>query len=267
MRQRYSIDELMVTAVAQLLEDNELGFVGLGTAERAFVLAVGIPIAAARLAQQTHAPHFSIYWANLLSPSLDRIPSVHRQDHYTCWPAAASLFDIGYKVDMLTRGDFDVSFNSAAQVDRFGNLNITQIGKHKAPKVRLVGCLAQPEHLSFVRKPIIISDLNRRTFVDKVDYMTSVGYYHGANTRADLGLSGPGPYAVVTDKAVLDFEASSKQMRLVSIHPHTSLEEVLDNMAFKPIIPENQKITKEPTTEQIELIRHEIDPNRVLLQT
>lgn len=262
----YTVNELMAATISAMLRDGELGFVGIGTAGRAFTLAVGIPIVAARLAQMRQAPNFTIYWGNLLSPDLDDIPESPLQDTYTRWPAAAALSDTGQKLDMLMRGDFDVSFESAAQVDRFGNLNITLIGDPKRPKVRLVGCLAQPEHLAFVRRPIIVCDLNRRTFVERVDFITSVGHGGGERTRQEWGLPGPGPWAVVTDKAVFDFDRDSGKMRLRSLHPGVTREEVCDLMAFKPIIPEGVGTTPDPEPDDLSLIREKIDRHRMLIR-
>lgn len=261
----FTVEELMVAVISRELKDDELGFVGLGTADRAFTLAVGIPIAAARLAQVMHAPGFTIYWGNLLSPHLDHIPADLLQDAYTKWPAAASLSDTGYKIDMLTRGDFDVSFESAAQIDRFGNLNITAIGDHAKPKARLVGCLAQTEHLAFVKRPIVVTDLSKRSFVENVDFITSVGFYEGGDSRARLGLPGPGPFMVVTDKAVFDFEGTSKRMRIASLHPGVTVDEVLDTMGFEPVVPERPAVTTAPTSEEVDLIRGTVDPQGTLL--
>lgn len=262
---QYSIEELMISAIAAELRDGELGFVGLGTAARAYTLAVGIPIAAARLAQMTHAPGFTIYWSNLLSPVLDGIPEVTLQDTYTRWPAAASPIDVGYKVDMVASSRFDVSFESAPQVDRFGNLNITQIGEPGTdPKVRLVGCLAQTEHLAFIRRPIIVTDLSRRGFVERVDFVTSRGHVRDGVTRDDLGLPGPGPELCVTDKAIFDFATPDRSMRLRSLHPDVSLEDVLDLMSFRPALPERVETTAVPSARTLNLIRNQIDPHGVL---
>jgi glutaconate CoA-transferase subunit B len=260
----FTTEELMIAAISRELRDDELGFVGLGTAARAFTLAVGIPIAAARLAQLKHAPGFSIYWGNLLAPSLEKIPDALLQDAYTRWPAAASPADVGYKIDMVTRGRFDVSFESAPQVDRFGNLNITEIGGEGEPKKRLVGCLAQTEHLAFIKRPIIVTDLKKRSFVEKVDFITSLGYLDGGDSRARLGLPGPGPYMVVTDKALFDFHPETKHMRLKAVHPGITLNEVLENMSFEPIVEGTPKTTEAPTEEDVRLIREVIDPEGTL---
>ncbi|WP_299655263.1 hypothetical protein [uncultured Jannaschia sp.] len=259
-------EELMIAAIAAELKDGELGFVGLGTAARAYTLAVGIPIAAARLAQMTHAPAFSIYWGNLLTPSLDGIPEATLQDTYTRWQAAASPVDVGYKIDMVTAGRFDVSFESAPQVDRYGNLNITEIGEPDAPpKVRLVGCLAQTEHLAFIRRPIIVTDLSPRAFVERVDFVTSLGHARDGETRDTLGLPGPGPELCVTDKAIFDFATPDGAMRLRSVHPGVSVEEVLSLMSFAPVIDSEVPETPRPSAETVAIIRNDIDPHGVLM--
>ncbi|AHF77278.1 Putative 3-oxoacid CoA-transferase, beta subunit [Sodalis praecaptivus] len=262
----YTTEELMICAIARELRDDELGFVGLGTAARAFTLAVGIPIAAARLAQLRQAPGFSIYWGNLLTPSLDSIPNALLQDAYTHWPAAASPADVGYKIDMVTRGRFDVSFESAPQVDQYGNLNITEIGGAQPPKTRLVGCLAQTEHLAFIKRPMIVTDLTPRAFVPKVDFITSVGYLDGGDSRAKLGLPGPGPALCITDKAIFDFEPQSKRMRLRSLHPGETVDSVLQAMSFVPVIADQTPPTAAPTQEEVRLIREVIDPHGTLYQ-
>ena len=170
----YTTKELMVAAVSRELRDGELGFIGVGTDGRAFTLAVGIPMAAARLAQMMHAPNFMIFWNNLLSPELDQIPPKFTQDYLTRWPAAFQPVTTVDKCDMVARGQFDVSFDSAPQIDQYGNLNITAIGDYRKPKVRLVGCLAQSDHFAFIKRPIIVTDMKKRTFVEKVDFITKM---------------------------------------------------------------------------------------------
>lgn len=261
----YSLNELLVVAASRELRDGDLAFVGVGTAGRAFTLAVGIPIASARLAQLTHAPDITIYWGNLLSPDLTRIPPELTQHYVTTWPCAAQMAHTGDKCDMLARRQFDVSFDSAPQIDRFGNLNITAIGDYRRPQVRLIGCLAQTDHFAYVKRPIILTDLKKRTFVERVDFITSVGHLDGGSSREDIGLDPGGPWRVITDKAVFGFHAQTREMELLSLHPGSTLEEVLDGMSFHPLVPSDVPVTEPPTTEQVRLIRETIDPNRILL--
>jgi glutaconate CoA-transferase subunit B len=258
-------NEMMVVAISRTLRDDDIVFVGVGTSGRAFTLAVGIPLVAARLAQLDHAPGLDIYWGNLLSPDLTDVPEHLTQDAITRWRGAYAPADVGQKVDMLVRGEFDVSFESAAQVDRYGNLNITRIGPVDHPKVRLVGCLAQPEHLAFVKRPIIVVDLSPRVFVENVDHVTSFGFGSQTRSRESLGYAGGGPALVVTDHAVFDFTEEGR-MRLHSLHPGVTVDDVLSRMSFVPDIADELVETEAPSAETLRIIREEIDPSGALLR-
>lgn len=262
----FTTNELVTALVAAEIRDDDLVFVGVGTNGRAFTLAVGIPLVAFEMARMTHAPGAGVYWGNLLDPDLSSIPEHLQQDSFTRWHAAASTADVGYKCDFLTRRRFDVSFDSGAQIDALGNLNITAIGDYHAPKVRLVGCLAQPEHLAFVPRPIVMMDLHPRAFVETVDFVTSVGHARDGRTREEWGLGPGGPHRVVTDKAIFDFESPDRRMRLRSLHPGVALEDVLAAMGFRPVVPDDVPTTPAPDAEQLRLIRGVIDPQRILLK-
>ncbi|MCO6052275.1 hypothetical protein NGM99_21020 [Mesorhizobium sp. RP14(2022)] len=262
----FSTNELIAAYLSRQIRDDDLCFVGVGTNGRAFTLAVGIPLAAVRLAQMRHAPGAAVYWGNLLEPDLSVIPESFTQDAFTRWEAAACPPDTGTKCDMLARRRFDVSFNSAAQLDRFGNMNITAIGDYRAPKVRLVGSLAQPEHFAFVRRPILLMDLDKRSFVERVDFITSAGHLSGGDSRRQAGLGEGGPHLVVTDKAVFDFAEDTRAMRLRSLHPGVTRDEVLSSMGFEPVIPDTIPETTAPNAEELTTIRKTIDPNRILLK-
>lgn len=266
MNGQITTNEIATFVVSQAIQDGDLTFVGVGTNGRAFTLAVGIPLAGLRLAQLTHAPDATVYFGNLLEPDLSRFPKHLRQDSFTNWHAAASPVDVGYKCDMLMRGGFDVSFDSGAQIDRFGNLNITAIGDYDKPKVRLVGCLAQPEHFAFVRRPIVMMDLSRRSFVEKVDFVTSVGHARDGKSREDWGLSPGGPQMVVTNRAVFDFETPDHSMQLRSLHRGEAIETVINEMGFEPVIPKNVVETAMPSEDNLKLLRKVIDPDHVLLR-
>lgn len=261
----YTLNELMVVAASRELRDEDLIFIGVGTAGRAFTVAVGIPIAAARLAQETHAPNLSIYWNNLLSPDLDQIPPRLTQHHLTTWPTSAQLHNCSDKNDMLSRRMFDVSFDSAPQIDRYGNLNITAIGDYRRPTTRLIGCLAQTDHFAYVDRPIVLTDLRKRTFVERVDFITSVGHLDGGTSRVEAGLHPGGPWRVITDRAIFGFHPATREMEVLSIHAGFTLDDVLAEMSFRPLAADTVPVTEPPTTEQVRLIREAIDPRRILL--
>lgn len=251
----------MAVRISRELREGDLVFVGVGTAGRAFTLAVGIPLVASRLAQLRHAPSLDIYWGNLLNPDLGTFPASLSQDAITRWRGAYAPADVGYKVDMLARGEFDVSFESAPQIDRHGNLNITEVNSGDRD-VRLVGTLAQPEHYAFVQRPIVVADLSPRTFVDSVDFITSFGFGAGGGRRAALGYATPGPHLVVTDLCVFDF--FDEQMRLIEVYPGVSVDDVLARMSFEPLVAE-PRVTGEPSAEELTLIRDHIDTHGVML--
>ena len=267
MTRKYTTNELMAVTIAHEIADDNLVFVGVGTAGRPFTLAVGLPVVATRLAQSAHAPNASLYWGNLLSPDLDRMPQTWQQDTFTRWPCASQLTETSQKIDMLARGRFDVSFESAAQVDRYGNLNITRINNPDGSiRARLIGCLAQPEHLAFVGKPIIVVDLSKRTFVEEVDYVTSFGHQRRGVRRQRYGLPGPGPQLCVTNKAVFDFKGEDGSMRIRSLHPGVTVDEVNDLMGFKPAVADALAETLPPSPAEVELIRTRIDKTQSLLR-
>ena len=125
---------------------------------------------------------------------------------------------------------------------------------------------AQPEHFAFVRRPILLMDLDSRSFVEKVDFITSAGHLSGGNSRREAGLGEGGPAMVVTDKAVFDFAEETREMRLKSLHPGVTKDEVLAAMSFVPLVPETIPETEAPTAEELGFIREDIDPNRILLK-
>lgn len=267
MSEQYTVNELMAAVISREIADGDLVFVGVGTTGRAFTLAVGLPVVATCLAQRAHAPAASLYWGNLLSPDLDRMPETWQQDTFTHWPCASQLTETSQKNDMLAYGRFDVSFESAAQVDRYGNLNITRINHPDGSiKTRLIGCLAQPEHLAFVRKPIIMVDLSRRTFVEEVDYVTSFGHQRRGVRRQRYGLPGPGPQLCITDKAVFDFKGEGGAMRVCSLYHDVTLDEVFALMSFTPEVADTLTETAPPSPAEVDLIRTRIDKSRSLLR-
>lgn len=257
-------DELMAIAASRRISDGDLVFVGVGTSGRAFQLAVGIPLVAARLAQLTHAPDACIHWSNILDPDLRRMPGGLRQSVMTEWPAAAALATTDLKVDMLTRGLFDVSFSSGAQIDRYGNLNITRLRRDDDSEVRLIGTLAQPEHLAFVRRPLIVMDLRSRNFVARVDTRTSFGFGDGGDHRRRLGLTTPGPDRVVTDQAVFGFEPKQHAMRILEAFPGADLDAIQAAVPFDIAI-DGAREFEAPDPALLRLIRDEIDPSRTML--
>jgi glutaconate CoA-transferase subunit B len=132
--------------------------------------------------------------------------------------------------------------------------------------VRLVGPINQPGHFSLFGREFIVVKHEKRNFVDRVDFISGVGYLDGPGAREKLGLTGGGPHVILTDKAIFDFDSKSKLARLKSIHPGVSLDEVVANTGFThDFIPQTVPETPPPTDEELRLLREVIDPRGVLL--
>ena len=123
-------------------------------------------------------------------------------------------------------GRIDVGFLSAAQLDRHANLNSTVIGPYDRPSVRLPGAGGAPEIAGSCGEVIIIIRQSRRTFVEKLDFVTSVGYLGGPGDRARLGLQGKGPTLVITDLGLLRPRPGDLELELTHLHPGVNLEQV-----------------------------------------
>ncbi len=261
--------EIMAAAISRELNDYENWFIGLATGETTILLLARVPLTGMALAQHTHAPNsFMVVTGVLLNPVVSEIPTgmesefgtVFRDWRCECWNNSL------ISPTSAARGEIDVGFGSAAQVDKYGNCNIVCIGDYHRPKVRLIGPINQPGHFALFGREFIVVEHEKRNFVDRVDFISGVGYLDGPGARERLGLTGGGPCVIFTDKAIFDFDSETKLARLKSIHPGVSLDEVIENTGFThDYIPDKVPETPLPTEEEVKLIREVIDPRGVLL--
>ena len=261
--------EVMAAAISHELNDFENWFIGLATGPTTILLLSRVPITGMALAQHTHAPNsFMLVSGWLMNPVVSEIPTGMESEFGTllrdwrceCW--SNSLIS----PTCPGRGDIDVGFGSAAQVDKYGNCNIVSIGDYHKPTVRLIGPINQPGHFSLFGREFIVVEHEKRNFVDRVDFISGVGYLDGPGGREKLGLTGSGPCIIFTDKAIFDFDPETKLARLKSIHPGVSLDEVIENTGYiHDFVPEKVPETPPPTDEELRLIREVIDPRGVLL--
>jgi glutaconate CoA-transferase, subunit B len=263
MTSPWTVAELMSVCLARELADGETAFIGVGTG-RGFTLAVGIPLVAARLAQLGHAPHFVVELGPMVSPDLRETPRRWTEDVVLTWPAVARIPEED-SLDRLVAGRIDVAFTAGAQVDVFGNVNSTIIGTYEAPRRRLIGVLAQAELLAFVRKPLILMVQDQRTLVERVDFITGVGFYQGGESRHGLGLPPGGPRRLITDLAVYDFDTPDHRMRLASLHPGVDVQEATAKASGRFVVPSRVPETAPPTADEIRLMREVIDPDGALI--
>jgi glutaconate CoA-transferase subunit B len=124
----------------------------------------------------------------------------------------------------LQRGRVDFGFLGAAQIDRYGNLNSTVIGDYAQPKVRLPGSGGAPEIATHAREVLLIMKQSPRSFVPRLDFLTSAGYLDGAGARRRAGYPGLGPRAVITDYGILRPHPETEELQLTALYPGVSVE-------------------------------------------
>ena len=251
----YSAMELMICCAARLLENGST--VAVGT---------GIPCAAAMLAQKTRAPNLCIVFeAGGVAPELPTMPiSVGDSRTFYRGLQATSMADI---METCQRGMIDYTFLGGAQIDPFGNLNSTMLGTDYArPKVRLPGSGGANDLASMCWRILVVTNHDRRRFVEKLDFLTTPGYLTGPGAREAAGLPpGTGPYRVITDLAVLGYHEHSKRLEVLSLHPGINLEQVRAATGFELGVCQPLAVTQPPTEAELRILREEVDPYRYVL--
>jgi glutaconate CoA-transferase subunit B len=266
-----TIYEIMAAAIAHELRDDEVWFLGLATGEETILLLSRVPLVGMALAQYTHAPNATMMVSGaVFNPCVGETPTTLESefgDLIRDWRCEVYSTMSPFLFEAVhTRGEIDLGFGSVAQVDKYGNCNIVCIGDYYRPKVRLIGPIHQPGHLAMFGREIIVVNHERRNFVERVDFISGVGYLDGPGARERLGLPGSGPCMILTDKAVFDFHPETKLVRLKSVHPGVSLQEVRENTGFThDYIPEHVPATPLPSPEEVKIIRELVDPRGVLL--
>ncbi len=250
----FSRSEMMIVAAARELAGRHVCFVG-----------VGLPNIAVNLAKRTVAPELElVYEAGVFGARPARLPlSIGDPTIVTGATAVTSMFELfGF---YLQRGLIDVGFLGAAQIDRFGNINTTVIGDYARPKTRLPGSGGACEIAINARDVFVIMRQSPRSFVERIDFRTSPGNLGGADAarvRAEQGWLGRGPSVVVTDLAVYHFDEAG-EMRLDSLHPGATLDQVHASMAWRPRLAGEVATTPSPTADELRLIREELDPGGI----
>jgi len=155
----------------------------------------------------------------------------------------------------LQGGRVDVGFLGAAQIDRFGNINTTVIGDYAKPKVRLPGAGGAPEIASNAKQVWIIIKQTKRSFVPKLDFLTSVGHLDGGDSRSKSGARGAGPTAVITDLGVLTPDPVTRELTLTAIHPGITVEHVKASTGWDLKVAATLATSAPPTAKELEVLR------------
>ncbi len=240
----YTSDEMMSIAAARQLSNNQVCFIG-----------IGLPSKAANLARRLHAPDLiMIYESGTLGAKPTQLPlSIGDGELAETADTIVSVPEIfNY---YLQPGRIDVGFLGAAQIDRFANLNSTVIGDYFKPSVRLPGAGGAPEIASSSKRVVVMLRQSTKSFVDKLPFITSVGFGTGPGDRERLGLRGAGPVMVISDLGILEPDPASKELILTHIHPNIEVENVIESTGWKIRIANQLTVTDPPTEKELEAIR------------
>ena len=244
MTATYTSDEIMTVAAARMLRNGAVCFVG-----------IGLPSTAANLARLTHAPDAVLVYESgpigakppVLPLSIGDGNLADTADTVVSTPEIFRYW--------LQGGRIDVGFLGAAQIDRFANINTTVVGSYNSPTVRLPGAGGAPEIGSSAKEVLIVVKQSKRTFVEKLDFITSVGFLTGAIRASAPGLTGKGPVAVITDLCILRPDPVTRELKVASMHPGVGRETIAEKTGWKIQFADGCTETEPPTVDELNALR------------
>jgi acyl CoA:acetate/3-ketoacid CoA transferase beta subunit len=252
-------DEICVVAVAECFR---------GDGERLCNPIGTIPMIGGRLARESFEPHlvmtdgFGMFTSSVIPPGVDPYGSEDGRlvldEVVESWNPYPQMFPV------LWNGRRHVMMGGS-QIDQYGNQNFAAIGDYPQPKVQLLGYRGAPGNTINDTTSYWVPRHTPSVLCERVDTVCGIGYDRAAAL---------GPHAarfheirrVVTNLAVLDFDTPDHRMRLRSVHPGVSTDEVLAATGFDLVVPEAVPATRLPTAEELELIATVIDPARARLE-
>jgi glutaconate CoA-transferase, subunit B len=246
--QAYTLGELMVATAAREIRDREVVFVGMR-----------LPLIAFVVAKRTHAPDAIGLFENGVIRSTPAPELIYTMADPPNIKGATQCLDMLGVMSLLQSGRVHLGFLGAAEVDRFGNLNSTQVRGSKGI-TRLPGSGGACDIASLAQRFVVLLEHKKERLPERVSFLTSPGNGDGSGWRKRVGLPRGGPAAAITTKAVLRF-GEDGEAYLASAHPGIAVEDVLANTGWRLRVAENVVRTPEPTAEELGAIR-EYDPER-----
>jgi glutaconate CoA-transferase subunit B len=236
--------EVQTVVAARRLHDARTVFIG-----------VGRPSTAAILARMVHNPELVlVYESGTIGAKPFHVPlSIGDGELAETADAVVSVPEMfNY---WIGPGRIDVAFLGAAQIDRFANLNSTVIGDYDRPRTRLPGAGGAPEIAASCGEVVIVAPHSTRTFVDTLDFVTTVGHGEGPGSREKLGFRGRGPSAVITDLGVLEPDPETLELTLTQIHEGIETDRVREATGWDLRVAEDLHVTEPPTAEELAALR------------
>jgi glutaconate CoA-transferase subunit B len=240
----YKPTEMMTVAAARSLKNDDICFVGIGQ-----------PSAACNLARLTHAPDITLIYESGTLGTKPTVLPLSIGDGELCETALTTVSVPEMFRYWLQGGRIKVGFLGGAQIDKFANLNTTVVGPYDKPKVRLPGAGGAPEIATSCGEIFIIMAQGKRSFVDKLDFVTSIGHVSGGDSRAKLGVKTKGPVKLITDLAIWAPDPATKEMTVVSIHPGVTREQIQENTGWPVKFAAQMAETPAPTAKELDVLR------------
>jgi glutaconate CoA-transferase, subunit B len=248
----YSDNEMMALAAGRLIRNGAIVFAG-----------TGVSMLAATAAKRIFAPKAVIFFeSGGIDPTLSEIPMAVADPRVMSGTSVNSGLVDAFSI-AAHRRFHAIAFLGAAQIDRYGNLNSTCIGDYFKPTTRFSGSGGSCDVASFASEVIAFLQHEKRRFVETLDYLTSVGWYKGRDSRQKLGLERGGMTAVVTNLGVLKFKDDSKEMYLSEYFPGVTIEEIKQNTGFD-LDTSSATEAAAPTEDQLTILRQEVDPQHLI---
>jgi len=236
--------ELMTVAASRLIDSSAVCFVG-----------IGLPSAACNLARLTHAAGVTLIYESGTIGARPTVLPLSIGDGELCTTALTTVSVPEFFRYWLQGGRVTVGFLGAAQIDRFGNLNTTVIGPYDRPAVRLPGAGGAPEMAACCREVVVILPHGRRAFVERLDFVTTLGHGEGGTHRGRLGLTTKGPTRVITDLCILEPENPGRELVVTSLHPGVTRARVVEQTGWPLRFAANVAETAPPTSHELEVLR------------
>lgn len=238
----YTSDEMMTVTASRHLRDGAVCFVG-----------IGLPSAAANLARLTHAPNLVLVYESGTLGSKPEVLPLSIGDGELAETATSVVSVPEIFAYWLQGGRIDVGFLSAAQIDRYANLNTTVIGDYTDPKVRLPGAGGAPEIATSSGEVLVVVRHRPRVFVEAVDFVSTVGF--GADGKARDSRWGAGPTTVITDLGILRPDPETHELTLTSLHPGVTVEEAMEATQWDLRVSPELAVTDAPTGMELTTLR------------
>jgi len=251
---RFTLQEIMAVSAAREIKDGEKVIIG-----------TGLPLLGAFLAQKTHAPNMvAIYESGAID--CKPIATPFSVADSVLVPGSAMQGGLIEGLGIVHAGELDLGFLGGAQIDKYGNLNTHVIGDYWNPKVRFAGSGGSNDIGAGCKRTVVMMLHQKQRFPEKVDFVTTPGFFGGGREREKYRLYGDGPSIVISTLGVLRFDPETREMYLESYHPGVTVDQVKENTGWDLKVDPDVRETERPSPELIRILREECDPTGVFLK-